>query len=358
MASYEGQTGAPVIMKHTEEETKLIRAAANLTRELSVASPAIFWGDLLLNMTLGYGALFLVLTATTPWILALSWLVSILALYRVGSFIHELTHLKKTAVPGFRTFWNLFAGVPLMIPSFMYEGTHNQHHARTRYGTKNDPEYLPLALMSVGKLILFMVASLLGPIGLLIRYAIFSPLSLIFPPFRKVVVARFSTLAINPDYRRKMPTGEFRKDWIWMETATSLFAIGLLVLVFTGYIPMISYLTFLAVISVTMFLNQIRTLVAHLWENDGEPINVTEQYLDSVNVPPPGLLPALWAPVGLRFHALHHLIPSVPYHALGEAHRRLAAEMPESNAYHRANYPGLPGLVIRLVKNAARSKPA
>ena len=64
-----------------------------------------------------------------------------------------------------------------------------------------------------------------------------------------------------------------------------------------------------------MFLNQVRTLVAHLWENDGEPMSVTAQYLDSVNVPPPATLPALWAPVGLRYHALHHLLPGVPYHA-------------------------------------------
>ena len=42
-----------------------------------------------------------------------------------------------------------------------------------------------------------------------------------------------------------------------------------------------------------MFLNQVRTLVAHLWENDGEPMSVTAQYLDSVNVPPPATLPAL-----------------------------------------------------------------
>ena len=43
-------------------------------------------------------------------------------------------------------------------------------------------------------------------------------------------------------------------------------------------------------------INQLRTLVAHLWENEGEAMTVTAQYLDSVNVPPPSTLPALWAP--------------------------------------------------------------
>ena len=42
------------------------------------------------------------------------------------------------------TSWSAF---PLLIPSFMYEGVHNQHHAKTYYGTIDDPEYLPLALM-------------------------------------------------------------------------------------------------------------------------------------------------------------------------------------------------------------------
>jgi fatty acid desaturase len=108
----------------------------------------------------------------------------------------------------------------------------------------------------------------------------------------------------------------------------------------------------MGVVSGVTVFNQIRTLVAHLWENDGEPLSVTGQYLDSVNVPPPGLLPALWAPVGLRYHALHHLLPGVPYHSLGEAHQRLMAAMPTGSAYHQGNYPGLFGLVVRLVKGA------
>ncbi len=80
-------------------------------------------------------------------------------------------------------------------------------------------------------------------------------------------------------------------------------------------------------------------------------MSVTAQYLDTVNVPPPALLPALWAPVGLRYHALHHLLPGVPYHALGEAHRRLSAVLDTSSPYFKANYAGMPGLVAKIARS-------
>ena len=68
-------------------------------------------------------------------------------------------------------------------------------------------------------------------------------------------------------------------------------------------------------------------------------------------LPPPSLLPALWAPVGLRYHALHHLLPGVPYHNLGEAHRRVTAALEPGSPYHKASYKGLPGLVNKIVRS-------
>src|SRR6476620_9827059 len=334
-----------------KDDAAMLKAAANLTRDLNAPKSAIYWADMLGSALLGYAALFGAMMVGPTWLAVGVGLVAILALYRAGSFIHELTHIKKGAVKGFRLVWNLIVGVPLMVPSFMYEGVHNQHHAKRYYGTVDDPEYLPLALMHPWTLPVFLIAASLAPIGMLIRFGILAPLSMLSPKLRAAVVGRYSGLQINPKFVRPRPEGEFARDWAWQEAACSIWAIALLAMVATGVVPLKAFLIFLGVASGVMFLNQIRTLVAHRWENEGNAMSVTAQYLDSVNVPPPGTLPALWAPVGLRYHGLHHLLPGVPYHNLAEAHRRLCRELEVDSIYHASSHRGLSPLVMRLARS-------
>ncbi|MDR6789414.1 fatty acid desaturase [Sphingomonas sp. BE138] len=338
------------------DDKAMLKAAAELTRDLVKPRPGIYWADLIASSLVGYGALAAAIAVSSTALAIVAGVVAVLALYRGMSMIHELTHVKHAALPGFRSAWNALIGVPMMIPSFMYEGVHNLHHAKTRYGTSEDPEYLPLALMKPWTLPVFILVSALAPVGLLIRFGVLAPVSALSPKLRAAVVARYSALSINPHFRRRMPHGEEKARWDRLEAATAAWAVALVVLTATGVIPLKAFLIFLAVGSGVALINQVRTLVAHLWENEGEVMSVTAQYLDSVNVPPPALLPVLWAPIGLRYHALHHLLPGVPYHALGEAHRRLTAVLEPGSPYYKANYKGLPGLVGKLATATMRGR--
>ena len=348
-ATAPGAPSLPRGLAGTPDDKEMLRAAADLTRDISVARGGIYWPDMLLSVTLGYALLAAtIFSHSTAAALALG-VVSALFLYRALLFIHELTHIHKTALPGFRFAWNLLLGIPLLIPSFMYEGVHTLHHTRVRYGTAEDPEYLPLALMKPWTLPLFTLSALLLPVGLLIRSALLVPLGVAIPPLRRLVWERASSLSINPAFRRRPPEGDFARMVFWQELGASAWAI--VVLAWSATHSWHPLAVAIGVVSLVALLNQVRTLVAHLWENEGEAMTVTGQYLDTVNVPPTAALGGLWAPVGLRYHALHHLLPSLPYHSLGEAHRRLIAQLGLQSTYNRSNYPSLPPLLMRLVRS-------
>jgi fatty acid desaturase len=57
--------------------------------------------------------------------------------------------------------------------------------------------------------------------------------------------------------------------------------------------------------------------------------------LDSVTLDNDSLLAVLINPVGLRYHALHHLFPSLPYHNMRAAHKRLMQHLPANSPYRR-----------------------
>jgi fatty acid desaturase len=106
---------------------------------------------------------------------------------------------------------------------------------------------------------------------------------------------------------------------------------------------------------VVVLINSIRTLGAHRFFNDGREMTFVEQLLDSVNYPRRPILTGLWAPVGLRFHALHHLFPSLPYHNLAEAHRRLMAELPADSPYRSTEESSLWSALGRLWRMARQT---
>jgi fatty acid desaturase len=73
---------------------------------------------------------------------------------------------------------------------------------------------------------------------------------------------------------------------------------------------------------------------------------------DSTTIPGRPLLTELWAPLGQRYHALHHLMPSIPYHSLGIAHRRLMRNLPPDSPCHQTLRPSLLAALVELYRGA------
>lgn len=105
-----------------------------------------------------------------------------------------------------------------------------------------------------------------------------------------------------------------------------------------------------------LMLNGVRTLIAHRYRFPGErPLTLMEQFHDSVDVPGHPLVTPLWAPVGLRFHATHHLFPGMPYHNLGTAYQRLATGLSNPAWFLRSSERNMVGTMRKLVRESQSS---
>ncbi len=104
--------------------------------------------------------------------------------------------------------------------------------------------------------------------------------------------------------------------------------------------------------AISLGLNYVRNMVAHHYRSSGEPMAHVDQLFDSVNLRGMPIVTELFFPLGLRYHALHHLFPSLPYHNLSTAHRRLLEQLPAESGYRETVYPGFWSVVRDMVRNA------
>jgi fatty acid desaturase len=317
------------------------------------ANPWIYWSDFLLSVTVGYGSFLALEWFPSPWpVQAVLFLVSIFALYRATLFIHELTHQERSDLPSFSLAWNLLIGIPTLFPSFLYRGVHIDHHKRNTYSTGEDGEYLPLGVAPFWKTIAYIAQSFYLPVLLMIRFGLLAPISLLHPALRRLVMAKASALSIRYDTVRKVPGGIELRNWYVLEFSCFSYLLVWTFLLVTGTLSLETlihvYFTMVAMFAV----NSVRTVVAHRYKNrDGHEVSFQDQLLDSVNLEGNALFGELVAPVGLRFHALHHLFPSMPYHSLATAHKRLRASLPKDSFYHQTVEPGLLAALITHWKN-------
>lgn len=351
---------------NTERNAATIREARKLIGDLMVPKQWVYWVDFLLSTAVGYTSALIYLTAfvTDPetnawvpfqWYHALAFFVAGFALYRVSLMMHEIVHFKRGEMVAFKVAWNLLVGVVLLIPSFLYE-SHICHHNTHHYGTSNDGEYLPLGGGRFRNLVLFLLQIFLLPGLTAFRFLVITPISFLHPKLREWTLHHASSFVINFRHYREIPANAPLRMWAVMDVLCFLRTVCIFAGLALGVTEWPRIVMMYALAMFILGVNHVRTMVAHRYLSDGETMSHVDQLSDSINIEGNRLVSSLVCPVGLQYHALHHLFPTLPYHNLHAAHRRLMEKLPAGSPYHEATYPGFLYAFKRLVQSVRESQ--
>ena len=343
--------------RSTDEPAPVVAEAGLLVRDLLWRSPRRYWVDLIVTASVAYGAIAVYLTAPawSPRGFA-ALVVAAFALFRAGVFIHEIAHFRRGELKGFVVGWNVLLGIPLCTPSHFY-GNHRDHHHPSRYATPHDGEYLPFARAPVTRIVLYFLQPFTLPVLAVLRFVLLAPLSALSPTLRRWVLRHATSYVTNPYYERSDPLPPLRGWPLAVELASGVVLAAILGAWMAGALAGAVVLRIYVVAVLAIELNRLRNLAGHRFANAGDPLSIDEQFADSITVLGPPILVELLFPVGLRYHALHYLLPGIPYHNLAEAHRRLLSGLsPGARAlYAWTFHPGI-GSALSEVWRLARSR--
>jgi len=166
----------------------------------------------------------------------------------------------------------------------------------------------------------FLLQAFLIPFLTLARFLIISPICWLIPGARAYVHRHASTMLVDPFYERTDDSPRLRRMIVFQEVLCFAWCVWFLSRGFILRGETVDLFWIIAyVVSVSLVLvNEVRTLGAHRWTGNGAEMSFEEQLLDSVNYPNHAWISELWGPTGTRYHALHHLFPSLPYHTTWE----------------------------------------
>ena len=326
-----------------QESANFVRQVHTVVKDLLAVRAHRYWADFLVTITIAHSSFVLYILAA-PYSIeqGAALVVSSLAMYRAVVFTHEIAHRRSGTFAAFAFVWNVLCGIPFLVPSFLYRD-HNGHHANQLYGTWADPEYILRSERWRVRVVVFLLLPLVYPVFSVVRFLLLTPLAIVSRRLDSLVWTYASSLYVmNESYRRGRDAAASSPSRWLQEIACSAWAWSLASLFLTGWLPLAiagrTYVVFLLWIG----LNQLRTLGAHRYGNQPDrSVSYLEQLLDTNTFPRGRWMPELWGPVGLRYHALHHLLPKMPYHALPEAHARLMSQLPAGSPYHRTLRRGL-----------------
>ena len=304
-------------------------------------NPAKYWFDLVLCTVMAYTSATIYLVAPLfSWVQIVAFPFAVFWLYRGNSMVHEVSHLGKKQFRGFGCGWNILLGIPTLFPSTFFTCHHRDHHSGRYYGTPQDPEYIvnvfkPGSILSTAFYVLHLATY---PLYVFVRF-LFAPISYLNPRWRDFTLRRLSSFTLNWNYERNL-TRLDRKTFAIVEFCCFVRAWLIPLGVFLGLSDW-TRMPLMYLLAITILAaNQMRFFADHHFESHGEKMSMHDHIADSCNYSKSDFLTWLFFPFAIRFHALHHLFPTIPYHNLSAAHQYLIDNLPEHSFYHKLDQPG------------------
>jgi len=319
-----------------------------------------FWRDLAISTVVSFGAasaFFYAPAFSLPQIGAFA--LAIFWLSRGTSLMHEISHLKQSELTAFKVAYNVIFGVVTLTPSTFYTWLHRDHHTQKKYGTQQDPEYLP-NITSTGHVKFaaqYALKVAVMPVCVFFRFLL-APLSFAHPKLRNLVLTRCSSLTVHWGYFRELKNFNAR-PFVAIEMLCFVRAAAIPVALFLGGVPWerVPQLYLLAIGGIA--INQLRHLADHHYDSDGEKTTLEQEVLDSANhTGGKSIMSWLLYPFAVKYHALHHLAPALPYHNLAAAHNHLVATLPADSPYHSLEVEGWSSIAWKSMFTARKQRTA
>lgn len=321
--------GGPVRASLADDQ--LMKLVSHLTKP----RPIVYWFDYLASYTLGVVSLWGAIQTSNLWIKAALFVLGVLSFYRTNGFLHEIVHQRNQKfMKIFAPVWNLCTGSLFFLPSNYYL-CHIQHHQKQHYGTSSDPQYPNFKDGKPHPLLFVLIQTIVTPLFFAIRSLLIAPISFVVPKFRRFTLSHLSAFA-DPGFVSRYSEKELKQ--ILISELMHLCIWGSIALaVSTGLLSMELFYMWLAVVVSVYSLNGFRILGEHKYDFGSSDKSLTkdEEFFDSYNYT--SIFSEILYTTGLRYHALHHYAPAIPYHNLPKAHRVIMKNVNPSSSYKNAN---------------------
>ncbi len=317
----------------------------DLTNEYKKVSALRFYFTLIHCAILGWGG-FLLAAFTSGPLMWVSYLISLVFIYKGTLMIHEVSHFQRK-VKGLRTTYNLLFGFMNNYPAYLYD-THAFHHGRNTFSTKKDPEYQYVRPDNFLTLIAPIFASVFLPFFQILRFTLI-PIIYVFTgkKFREYIFTHFSTLVFDLKYKRQIKSSNDIRQMVRNDLMCSLTTLSVIYLVYVELIPFKLIPMWFGMVFTASLLNMYRAKFNHVYNNKNRgPLSWEDHLLDCITVDK-GIFTEIWSPVGLRYHTLHHVMQEIPFHNLKKAHQHLMRNLPNDHIYRQTVVPNFIGALKR-----------